>query len=174
MASITEAQKAAIKKLTRRANARIGSATGGRRSYLEHQVFRATGKERFSAATKGLTFEEAALKLKNLERFFEARSATKAGWDEMVAENVAKANKTLQSRGYNLTDEELAEILEQIEEGKDKRKNYYRAINLVSARKAKMGDSWDASSEEISAAIAEKATYQQAYKRALYYRNKQK
>ena len=72
--------------------------------------------------------------------------------------------------GYDLTDQELAEILEQIDAG-DKRE-FYRAVNLVQAAKDEAGEDWAPSSAKISQAIAEKATAQQALEKALGARRK--
>lgn len=165
MASITKQQAQAIRTLTRRANRRIERASGGMRSQLEYYVTRTTGAAKFSAATKGLSYEEAALKLEQLDRFLASPVTTIRGWKEKKKDSVRKANRTLQEEGYDLTDEELADILEQIEEGDSK--NFYRAVNLVEAKKAEAGEDWSGSSDQIAAAIAEKATYQQALQKAL-------
>lgn len=164
MASITDQQKAAIKTLTRRANRRLERATAGQRAALEYYINNYVGATKFSAATKGLTFQQAALKIKQLEQFLSAKSTTRKGWDEIKRENVRKANETLGQQGYDLTDDELAEILEQIDSSN--RGEFYKAVNLVSAAKAEDED-WEGSSDDIANAIAEKATAQQALEKAL-------
>ena len=169
MAGVTKQQMQAIRTLTRRANRRLERAGAGQRAALEYYVERTTGAKKFSAAAAGLTFEQAAAKLKDLERFLGARSTTIRGWREIKRENVRKANETLGGMGYDLTDQELAEILEQIDSG-DKRE-FYRAVNLVQAAK-EADDDWTPSSANIAQAIAEKATAQQALQRALEARQK--
>lgn len=169
MAAITREQIKEIRTLTRRANRRIERATPGQRSALNYYVNKATGADKFSASTKGLTQEQAAAKLRDLETFLNSPSSTRKGWDRIKQENVRKANETLSEEGYDLTDEELAEILEQID-AKNK-KDYYKAINLVEAAKQEAGAGWEGSSEDIAAAIAEKVTYQEALERAITARN---
>lgn len=170
MASITQQQIKAIRTLVRRANRRIERAGAGQTSAMEYYVQKATGASKWSAATKGLSFEEAALKLKQLETFLSGRSTTIRGWREIKAQNVSKANETLTGMGYDFDDEELAEILMQIDTA-DK-KEFYRAINLVQAAKEDAGDTWQGTRRQIREALEEKATYQQALERALEARGK--
>ena len=168
MAKITDQQKAAIKTLTRRANRRLERAPSGQRSALEYYVNKMTGSKKFSAATKGLSYEEAAMKLKVLEQFLSAESTTRKGWDAIKKRNVKKANETLSERGYDLTDEELADILEQIDTSN--KSEYYRAVNLVQAAKDEAeeeGELWSGSSKQIAEAIGQKATAQEALRSAL-------
>lgn len=162
---ITPQQAAEIRKLTRRANRRIERAAPGQKTYLESIVQRtAGGSLKFSAATKGLTFEQAAAKLEKLDRFLGTMSSTRKGWDWMKKEIVHKANQTLGRQGYDLTDEELSEILIQVDA--DNKREFYRAINLVTAKKVDI-DKEELNADEIAEAIAQRASFQQALKAAL-------
>lgn len=172
MAAITREQIKEIRTLTRRANRRIERATPGQRRALEYYIKKYTGSTKFSAATKGLTGEAAAKKLADLNRFLAGESTTRKGWDRIKAENVRHANEKLNKQGYNLTDEELAELLEQIDT--KNRNDYYKAVNLVEAAKEKKGKRWKGSDKEITEAISQKVTYQQALERALRARDKRK
>ena len=167
MAKMTKAQQEEIKLLTRRANRRLERAPQGQRKALEYYVQKATGATKFSAASKGFTYEQAELKLKTLRKFLEARSTTRKGWDAVKRENVRKANETLSEQGYDLTDEELAEILTQIDSSN--RSELYRAVNLVQAAKqeAEEEDLWEGSSKQIAETIGTKATAQEALKKAI-------
>lgn len=165
MAGITKEQKQQIRLMTRRANRRIERATEGQRSALEYYINKATGADKFSAATKGLTAEQAEAKIKILDRFLHSDSSYRTGWDRIKAENVKKANETLKTQGYDLTDEELAEVLEQVDTSS--KKDFYKAINLVEAKKIESGESWEGSPDEITSAITEKITYQRALEKAL-------
>ncbi len=180
---MTPLQVAEIRKLTRRANRRIERATGGHKSYLESVVQRSTGGKvnkatgkiegglkKFSAATKGLTYEQAAMKLKQLDRFLGGKTTTIKGWKALQEENVKKANETLDKEGYDLTDEELAEILEQIDT--KNKEDYYTAVNLVQAAKDEDPENWTGSEDQITEAILQKADYQEALTTALKVRNK--
>lgn len=160
----TRQQKEAIKKLTRRANRRIERASKGQAKALEYYVMKMTGAKKFSAASKGLSYEEAALKLKQLDKFLGAKSTTITGWREIKKKNVEKANETLSDMGYDLTDDELSEILVQIESGDTK--EFYRAVNLVQAAKGSR-DAEELTGKEIANIISEKVSYQQALERAL-------
>ncbi len=163
MASITKQQIQTIRSATRAANRRIERASGGQRSYLEYYVTKLTGAPKFSAATKGLTFEQAAKKIELLNKFFASETTTITGWRKLKRENVEKANDTLEEQGYDLTDDELAEILEQLDDANTQ--EFYRAVNLVQA--AKMDENWKGTKEDITAAIAQKFTAQEALRMAL-------
>lgn len=162
---ISDFQRSEIARLTRLANRRLERATGGQRSYLEYAVEKATGAKKFSAATKGLTFTQAQAKLHELYKFVDYKGSTKAGWEELKAISVERANETLSNMGYNLTDEELADILKQLDT--NKRSEFYRAVNLVEAAKQAAGDKWEGRTEQIADAIKEKADNQEALQRAL-------
>ena len=170
MAEITKEQKEKIRTLTRRANRRIERSTGGQRTYLEWQVKRATGQEKFSAAYKGMTERQAAAQISKLEKFLGAKTTTKTGWRRAKAQSIRKANENLTGQGYNLTDEELADILEQLDS--DSTADFYRAVNLVEAAKEEAGDDWDPTADNIAEIIEERASAQEALERALKAREK--
>lgn len=158
---ITRAQIQEIRTLTRRANRRIERATGGQKRALQHYA----GGVKFSAATKGLSSQQGQAQIEKLKRFLDSPATTIKGWRRIKRENVRKANETLQNMGYDLMDEELADILEQLED--NSRTNFYRAVNLVEAAKQEAGEDWEGSEEQIQEAIMEKATAQQALEEAL-------
>ena len=66
---ISDFQKGEIARLTRLANRRIERSEGGHKAYLEYWVDQMTGAKKFSAATKGLTFEQAQAKMHDLYKF---------------------------------------------------------------------------------------------------------
>ena len=164
MAKLTKQQQAEIKLLTRRANRRIERASEGQRKAMKHYI----GGEKFSAASKGFSYEQAQAQIEKLNKFLSGKSTTKAGWKEVKKANVAKANKKLGKMGLDLTDEELAEILIQVDTSNTQ--EYYRAVNLVQAAKdeAEMsGDLWSGSEEQIADAIAQKMEASEALEAAL-------
>ena len=164
MAKMTKQQQSEIKLLTRRANRRIERASAGQRKAMEFYI----GQEKFSAASKGFSYEQAQAQIEKLNKFLSGKSTTKAGWKEVKRANVAKANKTLGKMGLDLTDEELAEILIQVDTSNTQ--EYYRAVNLVQAAKdeAEMsGDLWSGSEEQIADAIAQKMEASEALEAAL-------
>lgn len=162
---ITDLQRAMIQTLTRRANRRLERATPGQRSALEWFVRKETGGlDKFSAASAGLTFVEARRKIAALERFLAAKTTTRAGWEEVKAESVEKAGKTLGLMGYHLTDEELAALLKQIDT--KNKADFYDALDKVEAAKAG-NKNWEGTSDQIAEALKEKISSQQALKQAL-------
>lgn len=165
MAQITKGQIKEIRLLTRRANRRLERAGYGQWSALVYYAERMTGSQKFSAATKGLSYEEAQKKIEDLSKFLESKISTISGWKEVKAQAVSKTRETLTDMGYDLTDEELAEILIQI--GDADRREFYRAINLVQAAKTEAGDEWTPSVKQISSAIMEGVSAFEALKRAL-------
>lgn len=164
MAKMTKQQQSEIKLLTRRANRRIERASAGQRKAMEFYI----GAEKFSAASKGFSYEQAQAQIEKLNKFLSGKSTTKTGWREVKQANVAKANKTLGKMGLDLTDEELAEILIQVDTSNTQ--EFYRAVNLVQAAKdeAEMeGDIWSGSEEQIADAIASKMEASEALEAAL-------
>ena len=164
MAKMTKEQQSEIKLLTRRANRRIERASAGQRKAMEYYI----GSDKFSAASKGFSYEQAQAQIEKLNKFLAGRSTTKTGWKEVKQANVSKANKTLGKMGYDLTDEELAEILIQIDSSNTE--SFYRSINLVQAAKYEAeleGDIWKGTSDQISEAIAQKMEASEALEAAL-------
>lgn len=160
---ITDKQRADIRRMTKAANERLRSATAGQRSYLEYQVNKATGGTKFSGATKGMSYIDAKHQLEKLDRFLNARSSTRRGWKAIKRQQVEAANRRWKSWGYDLTDYELAQILEQVDT-KDK-KAYYTAVDKVQAAKY-AGGGYELDAKAIAAAIDEQITEQQAAQRA--------
>lgn len=160
MAGVTKDQTALIRRLTRRANRRIERAKGGQKTYLESIV--AGGK--FSAATKGMSQQQAAAQIRKLEKFLNRMSTTRVGWDWIRREIVHKAAQTLGRQGYTITDDELAEILIQVD-ASDKTE-YYRVINIVEAKK-RTDPEWEGTAANIKSAIEETISAQQAFERVI-------
>lgn len=172
--NITPQQAAAIKKVVRAANRRIERAqekSPGQARYIESVVKKATGgASKFSAVTKGLTYEQAAKKIEALNRFM-AREATKRkGWEDIRLKAVHAANEKLE--GYELTDEELADIMIQVDDAGIV--EYYRAVNLVTVEKKNQGKKWEGTYEQIEKAInqinevtKQRISYQQSLQMAL-------
>lgn len=160
---MTKQQYAAIRKLTRAANRRIERATGGMKSALQYYAERLTGEKKWSSAMKGKSYQEAAMQIKLLEKFMRAETTTITGWKRVKKQSVKKANETLSGMGYDLTDEELAELLEQL--GESDNAAFYKAVNLVQAAKYK--NDWQGSKDQIADAISEKVSNQEALRRAL-------
>lgn len=167
MAGMTREQYKEIRKLTRAAQRRMERASPGQRRAMEYQVKKSTGAPKWSSATKGFTYQQAQAQIQKLKRFMEAESTTIRGWRSLKEEQVAKAKRTLEDRykGFDLTDEELAEIF--IQAGEKSKSEKYKAINLVQAAKTKAGDAWTGSKSEIEKAVGEKVTAEAAYRRAL-------
>lgn len=168
----TSKQRKEIATLTRRANRRIERATPGQRNYLESFVRRITGgQSKFSAASAKLSEREAEKKLQELRTFLgpedkPVETTTRKGWERLKNKGVETAGATWRNKlGYSITDEELAVILQQ--EDIRTTKDLYRAVNLVEARKEKLGDEWDGTEKQIGEAIALKYHYKAALKRGL-------
>lgn len=165
---MTREQYKEIRRLTRAAQRRMERASEGQRRAMEYQVQKATGSKKWSSATKGFSYQQAQAQIEKLSRFMEAETTTIRGWRAIKTQQVSKAAQTLAERysGFNLTDAELADIFKQV--GDKSRQEKYKAINLVVASKAKQGElPGQLSSDEISKAIAEKVSYEAAYRRAL-------
>ncbi len=163
---ITKGQIKEIQRLVRAANRRLERATGGQKDYIKSQIRTLTGgAEKFSAKYKGLTGAQAQKKIADLNKFMENKITKKKEWEPFKKESIRKSNASLRKQGYDLTDEELAEILEQIEAGSNE--EFYRAINLVTAEKAKLKDKWDSTSDKVAEVLNQKIGFQDALQAAL-------
>ena len=168
---VSDFQKTEIARLTRLANRRLERAEGGQKKYLEYVMQRMTGSTKFSAAVSGLTFEQAQAKLHDLYAFTSSLASTKAGWEKLRKTALEKTKEKLDKMEYDLTEDELADILEQLPAGAS-REDFYRAVNLVDATKEEEGEDWEATADRISDIIAEKVVYQDAYEMAKRAREK--
>lgn len=167
---------AELRRLTRAAQRRMERATPGQRRALEFYVKQATGSTKWSSSAKGMSTQQANARIQQLRKFMgyneqnkqvEQVTSTRKGWEATKESNVAKANATFGKRraGHNLTDDEMAEILMQL--GDPTKKEFYHAVNKVQAMKGYMGEKWNGDANDISKALAQKWSAQEAYRRAL-------
>lgn len=154
----TREQMQLIRTLTRRANRRIERATEGQRKALISYA----GGQKFSAAAAKLSEREAAKQIEKLNRFLESETTTRRGWEAVKSDIVSKTAETFRNRGYDLTDAEISEILIQLKNAKNQ--DFYRAVDLVQARKA--GKRYKGTADEISKIINTKYTAQQALQKS--------
>lgn len=167
---------AELRRLTRAAQRRMERATPGQRRALEFYVKQATGSTKWSSSAAGMSTQQANARIQQLRKFMgyneqnkqvEQVTSTRKGWEAIKESNVAKANATFGKRraGHNLTDDEMAEILMQL--GDPTKKEFYHAVNKVQAMKGYMGEKWKGDANDISKALAQKWSAQDAYRRAL-------
>ena len=182
MAGITKSQTREIRSLVRRMNRRIERAAEqhdyGQVRALEYYVKRATGEKRWSAATKGRSEEWANAYIEKLKKFEAGESTKRKGWKALKARNIRDAVANLHAKkggDYTLTEEELAEALEEYDEmyadvvihtKEESRAEFYYVVNKVQAAKNKAGgDILDHSA--IVAAMAETMSEQDALDEAI-------
>lgn len=167
---------AELRRLTRAAQRRMERATPGQRRALEFYVKQATGSTKWSSSAAGMSTQQANARIQQLRKFMgyneqnkqvEQVTSTRKGWEAIKESNVAKANATFGKRraGHNLTDDEMAEILMQLVD--PTKKEFYHAVNKVQAMKGYMGEKWKGDANDISKALAQKWSAQDAYRRAL-------
>lgn len=163
---ITKGQIADIKKLVRAANRRLERASGGLESYIKSQIRTLTGgAEKFSASYKGFTTVQAQKKIEMLNKFLKNEVTKKSGFKQFKKEAISKSAAALEKKGYDLTDQELAEILDQIEAGSNE--EFYRAINLVQAKKIEEGRNWSPSADKVAEILNQRIDFQDALAQAL-------
>lgn len=173
---VTKAQQAELAKLARAANRRLERATEGQRTYLEYQIRKYHTREREGGARvfmqgKASTTAEYNARMRELRRFMgydekQVRSSYRKGWEKMKAEQVAKAGETLRGAKVDITDEELALILQELD-AKNKDATLYDALVNVQLAKEEAGDMWEPSTDAIQAALAEKRDDQEKTERLL-------
>lgn len=157
--AITKEMQAQLAKLARRANRRLERATEGQRASLEHYIskYHTRETEKGSRFQQGKAKTEAEYRQRTAEllAFLQGETTTRKGWERVKKEGVQKAGQTLGKMGYELTDSELAVILEELPQGADSAA-FYRALENVEAAKASKGQQLDRKS--IAQAILSKAT----------------
>ena len=173
---VTKAQQAELAKLARAANRRLERATEGQRAYLEYQIRKYHTREREGGARvfmqgKASSTAEYNARMRELNRFMgydetAVRSSTRKGWESMKSEQVAKAGETLRSQGRDITDEELAQVLKELD-AKNKDATLYSALAHVELAKAEAGDAWEPSADAIRDALADKRSAQDQTERLL-------
>lgn len=163
--AITAAQQRALSNLARAANRRLERASEGQRAYLERQISKYHTRQRSGGATvfkqgKAASESEYRARMRELERFMSAQTSKITGWKEVKKAQVKAAGETLRGEGYDLTDEELAAILEELDEGHSSAA-FYSALANVEISKSSAGANWQPDKETISAAINERRSAQQ-------------
>lgn len=154
---VTAAQQKELAGLARAANRRIERATPGQRSYLESQISKYHVRQRDSGMTvfqqgKAKSEAEYRARMRELEAFMNAHTSTRKGWDKVKQEQVEAAGKTLRDEGADISDDELALILEEIGEGHSSAE-FYKALANVEISKAAAGDSWTPNRDAIRNAL---------------------
>ena len=135
---VTKAQQKQLKDLARAANRRLERATEGQRKSLEYNI---RGYHTRKSESRGIVFQQGQAKnerewrqrMAELNAFMKAKTSYKKKWEKLQKSNVTAANKTLQEEwGYDLTDKELAIILQ---ESAKSSIAFYRNLEIVSAAK---------------------------------------
>lgn len=164
--TLTQEMQRALSNRARAANRRLERATPGQRAYLEKQIEKYHTRERapgFNVFQQGKAQSEAEYRarMRELDTFMAAKTSTRKGWKSVKKAQVEAAGKTLREKqGYNLTDNELALILEEIDTGHGSA-DFYKALANVEINKAAAGDRWTPNAETISAALAERRSAQE-------------
>lgn len=173
----------------RRMNRRIERASEGQRRSLEYNIRGYTTRQRSSGITvfsqaKAKTEQEYYKRMKELKAFEQAKTSTRAGWKRLKRSNVEKAAQTFRDDGgYDITDDELEIILEELEAqelSKGKRNRIgtppalMEAITNVEIAKSQLGDSWEETIDNIRSAINQKRSDFQRTKMLLELRKRKK
>lgn len=147
---VSASEWAEYEKKAKAANRRLDVMSGGQRHAVDYYM----KGERFSRAIPA-TKQEFERNLEKVNRFLKSKQTTKRGWEQIKKTAVKNANKTLtKRRKYELTDEELANIFEEIET-RDK-KVMYTILDLVQAKKDKKEiEGSEFTGEELQQAIDE-------------------
>lgn len=163
MADITPDQQAELKKLARRANQRLYSASEGQRNFAQSYMRRNYGFEKFSTR-KAQSEGEFIKRMQQLQGFLGSESTKKRGWMEQTQKAVSGAAETLRRRGYTFTEDELSNILTEIK-SKDK-DDFYRYLDLLQAQKYTEEDEFDLE-DAIEDAFESKLSDAEAIKKKL-------
>lgn len=173
--ALTREMQRALANRARAANRRLERATPGQRAYLEKQIAKYHVRERGTNIVfkqgKAMSEAEYRARMRELDTFMAARTSTRRGWDQMKREQVESAGATIRGQGYDITDDELAIILEEIDDGHGSAA-FYKALANVEIGKELAGDTWTPSREQISNALNERRSAQQRTEMLLKMRQK--
>lgn len=169
MAKVTDIQNKELAKLARAANRRLERATEGQRSALDYYLKDYHTRQGAHGAVfqqgKAKTEAEYRQRMAELKSFMSGEISTRRGWESVKQEGIEKAADTLRSQGYDLTDEELAQILRETGGKKAAGNNFYKALNNVQAakeKKANRGKDTELTPQELKSEIARRNSEQQA------------
>lgn len=180
MANVTDYQNRELARLARAANRRLERASVGQKSlldyYLRNYHTRQGAHGRVFQQGKAKTEAEYRQRMTELENFLEGRSTTRTGWKEIREETVKSLGETLRAEPkgeekktvYDLTDEELSQIMKELEGKHASSANFYKALNNVQAAKdiKRIAEGKDAftglSNKEIIEAVNRRNTEQEA------------
>lgn len=141
--ALTQAMIKDFVNLARAANRRIERATPGQQAYLQQKIAKYHIRARITperainvfSQAKPKTEAEYRTRLKELEKFMGAVTTKRTGWEAVKRAQVSGAGKTLRAQGSNLTDEELATILQEIDEGHSSAEFYKALANVEIAKR---------------------------------------
>lgn len=117
--AISAAQQKELASLARAANRRLERATAGQRHYLESQIARYHVRQRPGGDVvfkqgKAATAAEYRTRMNELRAFMGAETSKRTGWDALKRRQIKAAGETIRAGGSDITDEELAAVLEEI------------------------------------------------------------
>lgn len=159
---MTKEMQRELSALARAANRRIERASEGQRKALEYYLRNYHTRERNNGMR---VFQQGAAKnedeyetrMKELRKFMGTEDrptiSRRKRWEELKRQNVEDAGKTIRkSANYDLTDDELATILEETD-AEHGTTEFYRALENVQIAKNEAGSEWQPSPEAITEAV---------------------
>lgn len=158
-----------LASLARAANRRIERATPGQRQALEHYLKGYHTRERDNGMRvfqqgKAKSISEYKQRMKELRKFMgteeEPTISRRSEWEKVKKAAVEKAGETIRKKqGYNITDDELSNILQEAHLADST--EFYKALANVEISKNEAGDFWNATRNEIAKALESRRTAQE-------------
>lgn len=181
MAITSEMQRELAKK-ARAANRRLERASEGQRRALEYYIrgyaVRQRGEYIIFQQGKAKSEAEYKKRMQELEDFMQAESSTKKGWKALKERQVRAAGETLRDEGSNLTDDELANVLIELNRDGDSKGGsdviFQAAVQNVEIAKRKAGKNWTGSDQQIRDAINSRRSAQERVQTLLKLRRAEK
>ena len=175
--AITAQQQRELAAAARRANRRIERASEGQKEAFNyfirnyHTRTREDGTVVFKQGKAGSEAEYYS-RMKELEKFLSAETTTRKGWESIKKSNVSKAGTTIRKQGFNISDRELKNILQELP-AKNSKAAFYKALENVEISKGRKKNK-ELSQEEIRKAVKSRRTDQQRTEALLKLRGKAK
>ena len=176
---ISKSQQAELRKRARAANERIRTASENAQKAYEHytekyHTYKSKKGERLFKTGAAKTEAEYRQRMKELDAFLGSKYTTTGGWKKAVNKALQNANKKLDKMGYDVTEEELANVIKETGGAKKNPAAFYRALENLTAEKILNELDEDIEDEDFGEEIEDRLSDQQAAEALIKAREEQK
>ena len=172
MATISEMNRT-LKQMADAANKRLGRMEAGQRTqasyYAQNYAGTIMGKGGLKFSKAAASSEaEARKRINDLRDFLDKKSSSKKEWSKAQKQSVSKAIGDLKRKGFNVTEKEFKQIVN--ETGGQSSKEFYYMLAVVTAAKQDPDEEFDA--EEMANIVKARRSEQKVVEDLIKSRNR--